>query len=256
MKWRWHGTNKRERITSTYRPLLRLLRQFGVVEVLLTEEEKKVYRTPEFQAIVSEWPVERIRALKDKCAVPVPRLVALLGIGRQPYDKLCRGDYTPSAGLCRRMQAIEQMAESGQLHPAYVPKSGEMQRRMALFRAWFMARPPTAEFPLLTVRLEIRWGRSVWQKLALPVESLPALRIKEWRGLADAIQAVTVAVRKLAKGNMRGLWKEMEEEYWRRYATDTLPAIVQRSAKIPDTARQRRLAYKRLRTTTMQGKSR
>jgi hypothetical protein len=38
-------------------------------------------------------------------------------------------------------------------------------------------------------------------------------------------------VKTLARGNARLHWKQVDEDFWRKYSTDTLPAIVEQRAK-------------------------
>ena len=103
---------------------------------------------------------------------------------------------------------------------------------MTLFRAWWLRKPPTVDLPLVTCHLQVRWGRNVCQMVTIPIKHVPQLRLKEWTGLVGVIRTVTVALRKLAQGNARILWRQAEADYWYAYSRDTLPAIVTERAKI------------------------
>lgn len=191
----------------------------------------------DFRAIVATWPIERIEGLREKTKLPVARIVALLGISQPAYSKMCSGDFTPSPNLCRRMAELEDMAARGELHAQYIPSTAEMRRRMALFRSWWLSKPPSVDLPLVTCHLQVRWGKAAYQLITIPVKHVPQLRLKEWTGLVGVIRTVTVALRKLAQGNARILWKEAESAYWYAYARDTLPAIVTERAKIQPKAK-------------------
>jgi hypothetical protein len=131
------------------------------------------------------------------------------------------------------MEQLEQMADRGELHGEYVADKTELQRKMTLFRQWFMDKPPAVDFPLVTVAIRVKWSRSKYHEVLLPVESLPALRLTKWGGITQVVKAVTMAVRELARANSRLLWKNVDEEFWHKYSTETLPAIVEeRSRKI------------------------
>lgn len=186
----------------------------------------------DFRAIVDLFPIERIKGLREKTKLPVARIVALLGISQPAYSKMCSGDFTPSPNLCRRMQELEDMAARGELHSQHVPTSREMQRRMALFRSWFLSKDPSVDLPLITCHLQVQWGKAAYQKITIPIKYVPQLRLKDWTGLVGVIRAVTVALRKLAQGNARILWRQAEAEFWSAYARDTLPKIVTERAKI------------------------
>ena len=204
-------------------------RRDGIVDVYAIPNDPE---SVEFRDIVGQWPISRIATLREKTKLPVARIVALLGISQPAYSKMCSGDFTPSPALCRRMQQLEVMADRGELHREYIPSTAEMRRRMALFRAWWLRKPPSVDLPLITCHLQVRWGKGVQHLIVIPVKHIPQLRLREWTGLVAVIKTVTVALRKLAQGNARILWKQAEEDYWYRYARDTLPAIVTERAKI------------------------
>jgi hypothetical protein len=175
--------------------------------------------------------------LREKTKLPVKRIIALLGISQPGFSRLSLGDFTPSPSLCRRMQQLEEMAERGELHGEYTPSTAEMRRRMALFRAWWLSRPPTVDLPLISCHLSVQWGQGVHHRITIPVKHIPQLRLKEWTGLVPVVKAVTTVLRKMAVGNARLLWKQAESEYWYAYARNTLPAIVTERAKILPKAR-------------------
>lgn len=220
--------------TRPLRARLARQRRDGIVDVYAIPNDPE---NVDFKAIVSQFPIERIVALREKTKLPVARIVALLGISQPAYSKMCSGDFTPSPALCRRMQELERMAESDELHNTYVPSTYEMRRRMALFRAWWLRKPPSEDLPLITCHLQVRWGGGTQHLINIPVKYVPQLRLKEFSGLVGVIRAVTVALRKLAQGNARILWKEAESEYWYRYARDTLPKVVTERAKIQPKAK-------------------
>jgi hypothetical protein len=72
----------------------------------------------------------------------------------------------------------------------------------------------------------------------LPVEGLPSLRLTRWAGLVQVVKAVTMAVRELARANSRLLWKDVDEQFWRAYAMDTLPGIVEERARVIESRRK------------------
>lgn len=197
----------------------------------MTATEQRRSGSVEFREIVKQWPIERIQALEARCALPKTRIAALLSVGVSAFGSLCSGRYTPSPALCRRMEQLEQMADLGELHGEYVPEKSDLQRRLTLFRAWFFEKPPTADFPLVTVAIKIRWSKCKYNEVTLPIESLPALRLTRWNGLVEVVKAVSAAVRGLARGNARLMWKSVDAEFWNRYATETLPAIVEARAR-------------------------
>lgn len=206
---------------------------------MLASEKAKMFSN-EFREIVAEWPSERIAGLEEKVKLPRSRVVALLGIGMSAFGSLCKGAFTPGPALCRRMAQLEDMAERGELHATYIPDKTDMQRRMCLFRAWFFEQPPRKDFPLVTVAIKVRWSKSRYHEVTIPVEHLPALRLTRWEGLLQVVKAVTMAVRGLARGNARLLWKEIDNEYWTRYARETLPGIVEERAKAAENLRRKR----------------
>jgi hypothetical protein len=55
----------------------------------------------------------------------------------------------------------------------------------------------------------------------------------KWEGLADVVQTVVKTCRGLSRNYGRLLWTTGEQEYWKRFARDTLPAVVQERAKFP-----------------------
>jgi len=192
--------------------------------MLAAEEAQKWSKA--FQAIVAEWPIERIAGLENRCKLPRSRIVALLGVGMSAYSSLCAGRYTPSPALCRRMAQLEEMADRGELHGSYVPAKAEMQRRMCLFRAWWFARDPTKDFPLVEVVIRVKWGRDRRHEIIVPVDTLPQLRLTKWEGLTQVIRAVVMALRGVARVTAREQWKAADASFWERYARDTLPQIV------------------------------
>lgn len=219
-----------------------MMRRDGVIKPYETEVERSI-RDEQARRIVAEWQPERIASLKDRCKVPVTRIIALLGITQVAFSRLTSGDFTPSASLCLRMAHLEEMADSGELHgkAQYIPAQREMRRRMAHFRAWFFEKPATAEFPLVTVEVKVVFGRAPYQTIKLPVESFPKLRLKKFDSLVDVVKAVSTTIRKVAQANGRLFWTEIENEYWKRYAADTLPQeIIERSQYVKRAGAARR----------------
>lgn len=204
-----------------------------------SEDNASSFKAAE-RALVAEWPPERIGALKEKCKIPTKRLEALLGIGNAALTRLKHGDFTPSWRLCKRMADLEAAAARGDLHGEYIPHKMEMRRRMTLFRAWYLRKPLTAEFPLLTIKVEIVWGKARYQRLELPLKFVPSLRIMKWEAVAGAIRALTVAMRQFATGNSREIWKKAEEEYWALYSKDQLPReVIDKAKKSPLKSKRR-----------------
>jgi len=217
----------------------------GVIKVYETSDERAMLESAQRET-VAKWQPERIAALKYRCKIPVTRIIALLGITQGAYSRLSSGDFTPSAALCLRMAHLEEMADAGELHSGkeFIPKQREMRRRMAHFRAWWFNRPATAEFPLITVEIRVKWGGAPYQQLRLPVKPIPALRMCKWEGLLPVVKTITTAIRKLAQANGRLYWRDIEDQFWRAYATDTLPQIVLERAAIT-----KRMAAARFRAT-------
>ena len=205
----------------------------GVVKVYDTAEERAMLEDQR-RRVVSEWPATRIAALKDSCQVPVTRITALLGISRPAFSRLAGGEFTPSASLCLRMAQLEEMAAAGELHRGkqVIPTQREQQRRMSHFRSWWFNRPPTAEFPMVSVEIVVKWGGAPYQHMRLPVQRIPKLRLQKFEGLVGIVRTVTSTLRKLAQANSRLYWNELDNEYWTRYANDTLPEIVLERAQI------------------------
>ena len=210
------------------------MRRDGVVKVYDTDGERDYLAEKEHE-LVSQWQPQRIAGLKDRCKIPTSRIIALLGITQGAFSRLSSGDFTPSGPLCLRMAHLEELADAGELHSGkqVIPSQREMRRRMSSFRAWWFNRPATAEFPLVSVEVCVTWGRSPYQHLRLPVKPFPKLRLQKFDGLVNVVKTITVAIRKLAQANARLYWTEIENEYWRRYANDTLPqAVLERSQMI------------------------
>ena len=205
----------------------------GVVKVYDTESERAMLEDQK-RKVVAQWQPERIASLKDRCQVPVTRLTALLGISQGAFSRLSAGDFAPSASLCLRMAQLEEMADAGELHRGkqVIPTQREQRRRMSHFRAWWMNRPETAEFPSVSVEITVKWGGAPYQHMRLPVEHIPNLRLQKFEGLVGIVRTVTTTLRKLAQANARLYWNEVDNEFWERYAKDTLPQIVLERAQI------------------------
>lgn len=218
------------RLSDFGRAYSTILRRDGIVAVAMTKAERLQSQSEEFKAIVEKWPAERISSMVQRCSLPKRRVAALLSVGVSALTALCEGRYTPSPALCRRMEHVEEMAVRGELHGEYVSDKTSVQRRLTLFRAWFMEKPPEVAFPLVTVAIKIKWGRSPKCEFTLPCECLPSLRLTKWGGIVQVVKVVTSAVRELARANSRLLWRDVDEQFWRKYATDTLPEIVEQKA--------------------------
>lgn len=218
------------------------LRVTGEVEVPLTRPESDLRKSPEWQLLVDDWPAERIKGLPELLTLPVRRIVALLAISQPTFSRLASGDFTPAPSLCHRMNQLMAMHERGELHGdrEYMPRQAELRRRMSLFRAWWLAKAPTQQMPLVTCHIRFVWGKGPTQRLELPVEHFPALRLKEWGGVVEVVREVTKAMRRIAKANAALLWKHGEEEFWRQWAEGTLPRIVAERAELPLKAIRRR----------------
>jgi hypothetical protein len=218
-------------------PMRRMAKRSGVQEVYappkshFTEYGESDWKSAE-RKLVAEWPPERIANLHVQCQIPTSRLLALLGIGSAALTRLQHGDFTPGWRLCKKMAELEAAAERGDLHHEYIPHKSEMRRRMAGFRTWYMNKPLSAEFPLLTVTVQIVWGKAAYQKLTLPLKFFPALRIMKWEAVAGAMKALTVAMRKFAGVNGSEIWKKAEQEYWDLYSKNQLPKEVVEKARI------------------------
>ena len=205
----------------------------GVVKVYDTESERAMLEAQQ-RKVVAQWPPARIAALKDRCQIPVTRIIALLGISQGAFSRLSSGDFTPSASLCLRMAQLEEMATAGELHRGkqVIPTQREQRRRLSHFRAWWLNRPATADFPLVSVEIVVKWGGAPYQHMRLPVERISKLRLQKFEGLVGIVRTVTSTIRKLAQANSRLYWTQIDEEYWQRYTKDTLPQIVIERAQI------------------------
>ena len=113
---------------------------------------------------------------------------------------------------------------------------------MTAFRAWWFNRPPTAQLPLIRVHLEVVWGNAPYQKLWLPVDRIPALRISKWETVHEVIKSLVTHIRKVARENGRLYWRRIDEEFWRNFADNTLPEIVKERAGIIGKARDAKRA--------------
>jgi hypothetical protein len=195
-------------------------------------EEYRRRGSPENRELVAAWPAERIAKLV-RPGFSTRRITAFLALNRRTFTRLCTGEYTPSAALCRRMDFVEQEIANGTMRPDLPLRVAEARRRYLLFRAWWFAQPPREDFPLITIALRVKWGKSKRHEFTVPVKMLPRLRLLKWEGLADVVQTVTKACRGLSRDRGRLLWTIVDQEYWKRFARDTLPAIVQERAKMP-----------------------
>jgi hypothetical protein len=198
-------------------------------------EEYRRRGSPEDRELVAAWPAERIAKLV-RPGFSTRRITAFLALNRRTFTRLCTGEYTPSAALCRRLDFVEQEIANGTMRPDLPLRVAEARRRYLLFRAWWFAQPPREDFPLITIALRVKWGKSKRHEFVIPVEMLPQLRLKKWEGLADVVQTVVKACRGLSCDRGRLLWTIVDQEYWKRFARDTLPAVVQERAKFPGRA--------------------
>lgn len=213
-------------IPSKYRATWRKAWTEGVIDVYGTSDERLRRREQE-KELIAQWPADRIRGLADKCGVTQPRIAALLGLNKKTFERLRMGRFTPSFKLCRRMGLLEDHAERGILYPKLVPQRSEMRRRLILFRAWWFTQGPKQRLPEADLRISVKWGKSRIQTIELPVTLLPRMKLTKWEGLAELVQAVTVAARRVAHANGKIAWQQGEKEFWERYANDTLPAQIE-----------------------------
>jgi hypothetical protein len=213
----------------SYVPRFKTIHRSGVLRTYETSQEKFI-PTAQCKAILEEWPIERIAELPEKCGISVARLVALLSITRAGFERIAAGDYTPTAALCLRMQKLEDSVSSGELKTKdeLAPRRNEMRRRMTLFRQWWLNRGPGDELPTISISIKVTWGKRINERLVLPEDCMPKLRVRDWQTLVDVAQTIIVAVRKLARFNQRLLWTQMDQDYWKRYANDTLPDVVEK----------------------------
>ena len=204
----------------------------------MNPNELKLRKLPGWNDILQEWPAERISRLATLPGMSIPRVAALLGVSVRALKMLSAGEYTPSPTLCRRMEQIEADIKSGMdMAHDILPKRSEMRRRMLLFRSWWLNRDPSRALPEVTVSIWVKWGGGTNQRVEIPAHYLPKLRITEFRGLVDTVRAVVKAMRSVASGYNKLLWREVEEEFWAAYASNTLPEIVERRSRIPAKAR-------------------
>jgi DNA-binding XRE family transcriptional regulator len=216
------------------------LHQKGIVEVFMNPNEEHQQHSAAYKAIIREWPVDRIKSLTITPGLSLHRLSMLLGITRRTLRFLVEGRYTPSATLCRRMEQLERDNQVGELYTDIIPKRAEMRRRMLLFRSWWLNRDPSRDLPEITVHIKVRWGKGNTNVVEIPPTSLPRLRISSYAGLVDTVRAMTKTMRTVAKGYNKLLWKQIEEDYWQAYATNTLPQIVLDRVAIPSKAARAR----------------
>lgn len=202
----------------------------------MTKSERWEQHKESEKAVVAGWPPLRIKELKNRTSVSLYRLCAILGVNKRTFKRLCAGAYTPSASLCRRMSLIEQMSDNGTLAPDIVPRKAEARRRLMLFRAWWYDQPPKKELPEVTFHVKVTWGKGKLNYVELPIIFLPRLRLLKWEGLVEVVRELVKTCRKIGHQNGRLLWKTVDEEYWKRYATSTLPEIVEQRASLPKRA--------------------
>jgi len=197
----------------------------------MTVEEQRAQARRKDTAIVEAWTPARIKAMADSLPWSRTRLAAILAINRRSLSGLETGQYTPGAALCYRMEMIEAQAASGQFHPEITPAKAELRRRLLLFRAWWYRKPPSKASPVVTVRIQVEWGKGRYERMTLPINL--QIRLLKFEGLVDVIKATTKAVRSLVTGFQRLNWTECEAEYWERWRDQTLPEIVKQRAAIP-----------------------
>jgi transcriptional regulator with XRE-family HTH domain len=205
----------------------------------MTPSENSGQHAKSYKAIISQWPIERIQALSKAPGLSIQRLAAVLGITRRTLRFLMAGTYTPSATMCRRMEMLESDVRDGKdLYADILPRRSEMRRRLLLFRAWWMAKPPTVDLPLVTVSIKVTWGKGLINTLEIPVHLMPKLRINRFVGLVETVREVTKSLRKVTKNYQALLWDEMQEDFWNAYASNDIPEIVQKRLAIPATIRK------------------
>lgn len=225
---------KRVNVHHRYRYQWLKLHTKKIVEVYMNPKEHLQQHAKDYKAIIAEWPVTRIQQLPTLPGLSIHKLSGVLGITRRTLRKLMDGTYTPSATLCRRMEMIEADAKEGKnMATDLLPARSEMRRRLILFRSWWMNRDPSRDLPEITVAIRVTWGKGTVNTFELPVKTLPRLRIVSYAGLVDTVRAVTKALRSVAKGYGKLLWKQQEEDYWQAFSTNTVPAIVEERLKIP-----------------------
>ena len=214
-----------------YEHIRRKLFEMGEVGCYMLAGEYRQRGSRENRDLVAAWPPERIAKLVQP-SFSMRRIVAFLAINPRTFQRLCTGEYRPSSAFCRRMEWLEQEIANGTL-PGDFPKDREARRRYLLFRAWWFSQPPREDFPEVTVAIRIKWSKSKRHEFTIPVEMLPRLRLHKWEGLADVVRVVTKACRGLARYYGRLLWTVGEQEYWRRFAKNTLPEIVEQRRVFP-----------------------
>lgn len=228
-------------IPARYHHIWRRTHDKGIVGTYgLTEEQGRPRKADE-AALRAQWTTSRIRGLAEVCKSTQTRVAALLGLNKKTFENLRGGQWIPSAALCRRMALLEQHAADGLLFPQIVPQRSEMRRRLILFRAWWFSQKPKKDLPEVELKIRVRWGSNVIQSLDLPVTLLPRMKLVKWSGLAELAKEITAAARRVSKANGQVAWRVGEEEFWRRYATDTLPAqIAERIKKHSDSVKGRK----------------
>ncbi|MGA3099096.1 MAG: hypothetical protein ABSF25_21780 [Bryobacteraceae bacterium] len=227
-----HWKQSRAGFPREYAHIQRQIRETGVVGCYMLGEEYRRRGSPENRELVAVWPAERIAKLV-RPGFSTRRITAFLALNRRTFTRLCTGEYTPSPALCRRMDFVEQEIANGTMQPEFPLRAAEARRRYLLFRAWWFSQPPRQDFPEITIALRVKWGKSKRHEFVIPVAMLPRLRLLKWEGLADVVQTVVKTCRGLSRNYGRLLWTTGEQEYWKRFARDTLPAVVQERAKFP-----------------------
>lgn len=227
-------------IPNAYRKICRKIKDERIVGCYMTKSERWEQHKESEKDVVAGWPAERISQLNKRTLVSVTRICAILGVNRRTFFRLAKGDWTPSASLCRRMSLLEQMADDGTLAADIVPKKAEARRRLMLFRAWWYDQAPKKQLPEVTFHLKVAWGKGKLNYVELPVTFLPRLKILKWEGLVDVVRAIVRTARDIGHKNGQLLWRTIDDEYWKRYATNTLPQIVEERAKLPVKAIRKR----------------
>lgn len=231
----------RNRVPGTYRRIWKKILTTGVVDVYMTKEEQKRIRTKESREIIADWPASRVAAMVRNSDMTVTRLARLFGINRRTLGRLASGDWTPSPSLCLRFELIEQQSRNGTLHPEITPPKAEMRRRMILFRAWWFSRPANKQVLDLSIHIRMQWGKGNTQFIEIPCKMVPRMKLTRWEGIVDAIKAITKCVRGLSHGYGKMLWREIEQEYWDRYAKNTLPELFAKTSTRPNAGRPRKV---------------
>jgi len=213
----------------------------------MNPNENTQQHSKEYKSIVQDWPVGRIKALSEAPGMGLKGLANYLGITPRTLRLLISGEYTPSATFCRRLEMIEREVLDGKdSYKDILPRRAEMRRRLLLFRSWWMNRPASLALPEVTVSIKVRWGKGVINAFEIPARMMPKMRVSSFSGLLLVIREVIKTLRKVTRSYAKLAWSSADEDFWAAYASNDIPAEVEKRLKQPAMARAARTEKERL----------